>query len=256
MDTLSKWPVDEPTLHFSVDDVRAICKSLKDGNKSSIFEDSLMQLLQQWHKEYGIVVSLYVQGDFTINTKYAKELISNADWLRWGYHGIGSNRRKKGMDLFHRQIMDSVGTAKITDHTTRIDYYHADLNTCKRLRKLGYVSLYTADDWKHNSKKRGTNYYLTDEQSDSIETLDIIQDSENDIIFVKTDIRIEYIEKLYGSVQNALIQNISPHRQQSRQTPDLMVVFTHEKYLSRYKSTTDSLFKIALDDGYSFGFPY
>lgn len=64
MDTPSKWPVNKPTLHFSVDDVRAICQSLKDGNKNSIFEDSLMQLLQKWHKEYGIVASLYVQGDF------------------------------------------------------------------------------------------------------------------------------------------------------------------------------------------------
>lgn len=251
MTNIQKWPVDNPTMHFSVDDVRGVCMSLKDGKKKSIFEDSTLCMLYHWHKKYGIVASLYVQGDFSVNAKYANEVVANADWLRWGYHGIGSQRQKRGIEDFHRQVLDSMGTTEMIDKSTRIDYYHADLLTCLRLRRLGYKAFYTADDWRFNSHKREPNYYLTSEQSQQIDSADIIQDPTNDIIFIKTDMRIEHIKDMYGSVQNVKTKLLSHSKRH-----DLLVAFTHEKHVIEYQETIDSLFAAAIACGYSFNFPY
>lgn len=189
----SVWPVEYPTVHFSVDDVNDICLSLNDDNKNSIFEDTLLVLLKQWHDNYGIVASLYIQGPFTVNSHYADEIINNSDWLHWGYHGIGSQRHKTGIGSFSRQVSDSIGTTKIIDKTVRVDYYHADLLTCLKYRYYGYKAFYTADDWGTNAKKRITNYYLSESQCDNLETADVLYDAIHDITFIKTDYRIERI---------------------------------------------------------------
>lgn len=65
-----------------------------------------MHILKNWHDKFGVVVSLYIQGDFTINSKYGKELIENSSWLKFGYHGSG--RYKLDMNRFYRQIHDSI----------------------------------------------------------------------------------------------------------------------------------------------------
>lgn len=243
------WPVQYPTAHFSVDDVNEICASLQDGDKGSIFEDSLLALLKQWHDCYGIVASLYIQGPFLVNSHYANEIISNSDWLRWGYHGVGSQRRKTGIGSFSRQVRDSIGTTQIIDKTVRVDYYHADLLTCLKYRLFGYKAFYTADDWGYNAENRMTNYYLSASQSDLLEKVDIISDAIHDITFIKTDLRIEFISPpLEPHIQHITTSNTNK--------PDLLIIFTHERYLISHSETIDSIFKLLHNQGYRFDFPF
>lgn len=95
-------------LHFSLDDVQNICYNLQTYDKGTIFSDSTLSALKQWHDKYGIVVSLYIQGNFTINSKYAQELIENSEWLKWGYHGNTEKSHKTDMKIFYKQVIDSL----------------------------------------------------------------------------------------------------------------------------------------------------
>lgn len=126
-------------LHFSLDDIQQCMSSLSGNAYTTIFQDSTLNILKKWHDEYGIVVSLYVQGDFKVNRKYAQELIDNSDWLKFGYHGTTALRRKEDMHKFYKQVMDSVGSSAIIDQCPRIHYFHADHNTCMKLKELGCI---------------------------------------------------------------------------------------------------------------------
>ena len=134
-------------LHFSLDDVQNICYNLQTDGKGTIFSDSTLSVLKQWHDKYGIVVSLYIQGDFTINSKYAQELIENSEWLKWGYHGNTEKSHKTDMKRFYKQVIDSIGSSCIIDKCPRIHYFHADLTSCMELNELGCIGFLTCDDW-------------------------------------------------------------------------------------------------------------
>ena len=246
----SVWPVEHSTVHFSVDDVNDIVLSLHDGNKNSIFEDTLLSLLKQWHDSYGIVAGLYVQGPFIVNSHYTDEIIDNSDWLRWGYHGVGSQRRKTGIGSFLRQVRDSIGTTQILDKTVRVDYYHADLLTCLKYRLYGYKAFYTADDWGYNAENRMTNYYLSTSQNNLLEETDILSDAIHDITFIKTDYRAE---RITPPLLQAHIQHIAGN---TSNKADLLILFTHEIFLKSHSERIDSLFNLLHDAEYHFDFPY
>lgn len=244
------WPIQYPMAHFSIDDVREINFSLQTSDKESIFEEPILSQLKEWHDEYGIVASLYIQGPFMINSRYADELKSNSDWLRWGYHGEGKQRRKKGIGTFARQLRDSIGTMDVMDKSVRVDYYHADLFSCMKYRLIGVKAFLTADDWGYNAERRNTNYYLSSKQSNELEDADILYDPFHDIAFVKTDIRIEHIR---GDVHRPSSIHILD---KSNANPDLLIIFTHEWIFEDHVNTMDSLFCSILNNGYKFGFPF
>ena len=156
-------------LHFSLDDVQNICYNLQTYDKGTIFSDSTLSVLKQWHDKYGIVVSLYIQGDFTINSKYAQELIENSEWLKWGYHGNTEKSHKNDMKIFYKQVIDSIGSSCIIDKCPRIHYFHADYTSCMELNELGCIGFLTCDDWAWNSKNRVSNYYLTRSQNEILD---------------------------------------------------------------------------------------
>ncbi len=54
-------------------------QKLRNTDCKTIFEDSTLRVLKEWHKKYGIVASLYVMGDLAINSHYAKELIEKLE---------------------------------------------------------------------------------------------------------------------------------------------------------------------------------
>ena len=230
------WPIQYPTAQFSIDDVREINSALQVGDKESIFEEPLLSQLRDWHDKYGIVASLYIQGPFLINSRYADELKENSDWLRWGYHGEGEQRRKNGIGAFARQLRDSIGTMDVMDRSVRVDYYHADLISCLKYRIMGVKAFLTADDWEYNAERRKTNYYLTSAQSNGLEDADILYDPIHDIAFVKTDIRIEHIKG------DAHIPSSIHMLDESNTNPDLLTIFTHERMFEDHLYIMDSLF--------------
>lgn len=241
------WPIQYPMAHFSIDDVRDINISLQAGNKRSIFEEPILSQLKEWHKQYGIVASLYIQGPFLINSRYAEEIKANSDWLRWGYHGEGEQRRKRGVRTFARQLKDSIGTMDVMDKSVRVDYYHADLLSCLKYRLIGVKAFLTADDWSYNAEKRKTNYYLPPTKSNELEKADILYDPIHDITFAKTDIRVENSLKM---------QNITPRENTDNNQPDLKILFTHEWTFYNHIGTMDTLFRTIINNGYHWGFPF
>ena len=237
-------------LHFSLDDVQKICKNLSTNDKETIFTDSTLCILKQWHDKYGIVASLYVQGDFTINSQYAQELIDNCDWLKWGYHGNTDNARKTDTQKFYKQITDSIGTSAVIDKSPRIHCFHADHTTCMTLKNLGCTGFLTCDDWSWNSKKRETNYYLTNSQNVMLDKSDRLYDTENNIYFIKTDFRLEHITQRWGTVSN-LLGYYSTNNSENRE----LIIFSHEWCFNEFKSEADSIFYWATKNGYEFDYP-
>lgn len=237
-------------MHFSLDDVQKTIQCLSEYNGGSIFQDSTLSILKEWHYKYGIVVSLYVQGDFRINSKYAKELISNSNWLKFGYHGDTDNERKTDMKKFYKQVMDSIGNSTVLDDCPRIHYFHADYTTCMTLKELGCKGFLTCDDWSWNSTNRGTNYYLTSEQNDLLERNNRLLDIENNLFFIKTDFRLEHIVQRWGTVEN-LIHFYSLDTIQNRE----LIIFGHEWNFKQFLEQADSIFSWGKINGYEFDYP-
>lgn len=234
-------------LHFSLDDVFRCTTRLSTYNNNSIFSDSTLSILKEWHDKYGIVVSLYVQGDFCINSKYAQELIDNHSWLKFGYHGFGEH--KYDMWRFYNQIKDSIGSDLVIDSFPRLDLFHGNKITCKILQLYGCVGFLSCDDWSYNSEKRGMNYYLTSEQSTLLDNNNRLLDLYNNLYFVKSDFRLEQIKDRWGSVQDCLYYYTN-----NKQSSEL-IVFSHEWNFYKYKEQADSIFRWAYDNHFAFDFP-
>ena len=237
-------------LHFSLDEVQKTCKNLSKYDKETIFADSTLHILKQWHDKYGIVVSLYVQGDFTINSKYAQELIDNSNWLKWGYHGNTDRPHKTDMQNFYKQIADSIGSSAIIDKSPRLHSFHADYTTCMTLKDLGCNGFLTCDDWAWNSKQRKSNYYLTNSQCVILDKNDRLYDTDNNIYFIKTDFRLEHITQRWGTVSN-LIEYYSTNNTENNE----LVIFSHEWCFNKFKNEADSIFYWATKNGYEFNYP-
>lgn len=193
------------------------------------------------------MVSLYVQGDFSINSKYAKELIANSSWLKFGYHGIGNH--KYDIRKFYNQIRDSIGSDKIIDCIPRLDYFHANNLTCAILKHYGCRGFLTCDDWSYNSAKRKTNYYLSNDQSQLLDKNNRMLDVDDNLYFVKTDFRLEQIAERWGSVTQCL--NYYTNNNQSKE----LIVFSHEWNFHQYETQADSMFQWAVAHNYKFDFP-
>ncbi len=241
--------IDTPYIHFSLDDVRECTNRLSSYNGDSVFSDPLLSILKDWHERYGIVVTLFVQGNFLIDSHYSQELIDNSDWLKFGYHGVGPDRLKYDGMRFYKQVRDAIGSRDVVDDFLRLDYFHADLLTCSLLKRYGCRGFLSCDDWSFNATQRASNYYLSGEQSTLLDSKNRLLDTKNGLYFVKTDFRLEHIKQRWGSVDNCL--RYYSDNSQSKE----WIVFSHEWCVNDYLEQADSIFKWATDNGIAFDFP-
>lgn len=248
---LSKTKYDKKYLFFSLDDVHDCILRLSKYERKSIFNDPTLSILKYWHEKYGIVVSLYVQGNFTINSNYKDELSRNSSWLKFAYHGQNEwHGFRIDFINFYKQVKDSIKDVSIVDPIPRIDRFHANYVTCKLLQSMGGVKGFlTCDDWAYNSIKRETCYYLTDEQLRILDKHNRMSDLDNNLLFIKSDFRLEQIEDRWGNVQQCL-----NYYSQSDEANEL-VIFSHEWNLLNYIEQADSIFKWAKENNYNFEFP-
>ena len=241
--------IDTPYIHFSLDDVRECTARLSSYNGGSVFSDPLLSILKDWHERYGLVATLYVQGDFLIDKHYSLELIDNGDWLKFGYHGVGPKRIKYDGVRFYKQVHDIVGTDTVVDDFLRLDYFHADQLTCSLLKRCGCRGFLSCDDWSFNAIQRVSNYYLSEDQSEMLDRKNRMLDTNNGLYFVKTDFRLEHIKQRWGSVNNCL--RYYSDNSQSKE----WIIFSHEWCLADYLEQADSLFRWASENGMAFDFP-
>lgn len=231
--------------HFSLDDCNFFVQQLKNNKLNSIFETKTLEILKEWHDQYGIVVSLYLQEDLSFLNKYIDEFNKNANWLRISYHGIGD--KKRGIDNFFY----SAQNLKLNnlDYVPRLDYFHASLLNCKLLKKHGCLGFLGCDDWSYNKEKRKSNYYLKNSQNELLDRVKIIYDKDHSLYFFKTDFRLEQINQRWGSSYGA-IKFI-----QQNKFNENCIIFSHESIFDKFSKEAEELFKWAIKDGYIFDFP-
>lgn len=91
----------EHTIHVSVDDTFSLLWDLTENQDqySSIFEQPTLSYLQELHRKYGAVYSLYcyyqqIDADGVLHTldevtdQYRGEFEMNSDWLRLSFHAM------------------------------------------------------------------------------------------------------------------------------------------------------------------------
>ena len=103
-------------IHYSVDDVFGVFRSLTKLHPKSIFELPFFAYFQKLHQRYGLVVSCYCffkKGDFSlcdVTRAYKKEFERNSSWLRFGFHGYTGSEdyNEQSLDESARQYRDVI----------------------------------------------------------------------------------------------------------------------------------------------------
>lgn len=255
--------VSNKFLHFSLDDVSACIQDLENNNNyDSIFDNPTLSLLKNWHDSYGIVVSLYLQRNLNnIPSKFINEFIENKDWLKFGWHGTGSawssasyNYGKEQWNTFVDGVMASIGDWDVIDRVPRNDYFHNTLEGAKGERDahMGVLGFLGCDDWAYNAEVREHNYYLSDDQSTYLDTHDRLYDWGNNLVFFKTDFRLEQVTQRWGSIEQCISDYESAARASEAQD---LIVFSHENIFANYTSMAQTLFEWAVNKGYRFDYP-
>ncbi len=103
--------------HAALDDTIEVLEEIheKRDRIDSIFEVEVMRMLQDYHRRYGAVFTLYLfyeMGDFNLSMmtdRFREEWIANSDWLRLSFH---SRTRVPAITDFYRYTERDYDTAK------------------------------------------------------------------------------------------------------------------------------------------------
>jgi len=226
------------SLHFSIDDF--IDNLLDLDNYNSLFEQPIFRKLLKLHKDYNISFSCYCfyenkNGNLTqVTSRFSKEFRQNSSWLKFGFHALNYDTNYGSTKFISENAIDNYETAKehytrvikqllrITggensiDTTPRIHYYAGTLTDCKawKAAPCGIKGLISSEDSR-------ICYYHTKEQTDELLNKGFLYDSENNLSFLRTSIRLENVK-----TDEELIKMIK-----SKEIFDNLLIFTHEKYL-------------------------
>lgn len=171
---------------------------------TSCFQNAFLSNIKTLHEKTGVCVTLNCFCTDTGNnrvisdvpSKFANEFKVNSDWLKFGFHAEDENSNystdqtasiKESYDKFVNAIFKMTGTIDCIDRVTRLTFYTGTLNNIKAIRdtNCGIVGLLYRDE------DTGTAYYLNDEQCAFINNHGKWFDSDNNIMFLKTNTRIE-----------------------------------------------------------------
>ena len=151
-------------VHFSFDDGRICLTKLFAGNYTSVWDCPFFKLLKILHDTYGatFTVNLFIDVFSTITNKYASELGSAADWLKWTLHGDentnygesggtypgGRTSGGEDWDDMVAAVVTLTGTPVAIDRHTRLsNFAGTEANiTAMRDRKFGAICFSAADD--------------------------------------------------------------------------------------------------------------
>lgn len=240
--------------HISLDDTINIFEDIYEKDYQSIFENSTLKLLQKLHSEYGVVFSLYLfyeNEDFNLSMfsdKYAVEFQNNSDWLKFGFHGKNEKTSYKETDyaeaksdyeLITNEIYRITNSEECIDHVPRVSFFEGNMESIEAFRdsEHGLRGLLSADDDR-------VSYYLSEEVNDEVRKSEFYLDSNENITFFHTDVRIEN--------QNQ-IKNLNSWIKSNT----ILIVFTHEWQLSNSEIVEDltALCKAVNKNGYIFDYP-
>lgn len=230
-------------LHFSIDDFILTLKDLteKETQYQSLFEQPLFAFLKKMHAAYGAVFSCYCFGrDINsgfrledVTRKYRKEFCSNADWLRFGFHGMdsgavyGDNGGTRTMNrdagqaaedygYVVKQLEQIVGEAAL-DEIPRVHFFAGTRECCAAWKNAehGIKGMLAADDDRYS-------YYHDEGMRARLMEGDILYDGDMRLYFFRTHIRLE--KEKDPELLRAKIKNFQGECQ---------IIFTHECYLAQ-----------------------
>lgn len=214
-------------IHFSIDDCIEMFKDITINNYNSIFENKYFNFFKELHDNYNSCISLYTFIEYNgfnisnISNRYKNEFRVNSNWLKIGFHGYNENSRynsdditmKKDYKLFLKYIHRFTGTYNIIDHIPRLHYFSGNQKNIQKIAKIknGIIGLLTADDDRNN-------YYLSKNENIFLNRHGEYKDIKNDILFIKTTLRMEHIKDINTTIKNINLNNN-------------IIMFTHEVFL-------------------------
>lgn len=256
-------------IHFSLDDVINIFKDLtKNSDKyDSIFDNKTLSYFKELHEKYGLKLSCYCFFDFSkfklseATDKYRSEFMANAEWLKFGFHGLESKSDYSSSDSETANITNDYNkvitelnritgclenNAKGLDVMPRIHCYKGSFKNLISLKNInnGINGVLALDDDR-------PCYYLN--ASDTIVARNsdsfTASDSDSGLIFISTDLRMEKISDPIPVLQEL-------------QTPvwnnrtNALILFTHEWALNKQvKHNIEEFCKYVTIHNYMWAYP-
>jgi len=214
-------------ISISIDDVKGIFKALQTGRLKSIFETRTLSFLREMHNRYGSQFEMFCSFKaenycFTdLGCQYVEEFRENANWLIWGFHCYdemdvyGEYSGESFHTLLSRInecIEERTGQNKISE-CLRIHRFTGSREQCIELQQNGVRYLFSSDDDR-------INYYLNEKENRVLEKQKCLYDSDTDITFLKSCIRLENVSEFVE------IEDDIRRRIQLKQ--EIIPVFTHE----------------------------
>ena len=213
-------------IHFSIDDVIGCFRYLKENQSKigSIFYLRLFSFARFLHDTYGIKVNLYcmyTDGKFMLSempNKWRQEFRENSDWLKLGFHSFDGSSNYSAIskenfsleyDYVLKELIRITGSENSIAKIIRLHLFAGNKSALSILSGKGIHGLLCADD------DRGS-YYLSQEIENSMKKTGTYYDSETELTFYPTHIRIENFTELSEDEQN--LGKIS--------------IFTHERYFN------------------------
>ena len=258
--------------HLSFDDVSLSLIDLYNNkdNYKSIFDNKFFNMLREFNERYGMVVSCYAYGDSVkfINNTFKNEFFENSNWLKFGFHcksggedySLISNKDAKiHYDTFIDNIYIMCGTPLSVDRMPRLNYFKGSLENLKIFRecKCGIIGCLSADD------SRDT-YYLNSEQKEYLRNNDVLNDYDNGLIFLSTDLRLDWFvdgfttDNEYDAPSTDVYNELS-NRFKNKKYADMyntLVVFGHEWQVYNSNNTLNATFKNYIEDSLRFAKDY
>ena len=235
-------PTRERFMHISFDDVEICFNNLKTKNYSSLYEEPFFNWLRTLHNTYNAKFSLYSYNNVLTNVPntFAAEFTAASDWLKIGLHATNSSSKfdnstydqgKAEWNTFVTNITRITGTQSSIDRMPRLHYFAGTENALKGMRdaNCGALGFITSDGIRDS-------YYLDSTITNFLYNNDHITDTVNNLVFVATDIRLDWLQSdnsdyvhrqfSQNSVYNELDSRYS--NSQLQNTLNSFIVFGHE----------------------------
>ena len=260
---------DDCYFHLSFDDTMVSLKNFTDDAQyESIFDEPFFAFLKSLHDQYGMKVSLYTYSDVICNVtdKYKSELKGASSWIKFGLHSTSHYKRfnqatyQEGYNAWYSFVMDIyriTGTFESIDRMPRLHYWQGTEDALCGMRDAicGPIGFLT-------SEHENPSYYLTNEQHMYIYNRDHLIDHKNGLIFLATDMRIDWFmsdyttdQKYNKPIKSSVYEEIEYRFNDIKfaSTLSSYIVFGHEwKYYDGEKLSEES--KIWLEDVCRFAF--
>lgn len=203
----------EKFVHFSIDDCLFWTDLIDNENVySSCFENLVLNNLKNLHDTYGFAFTLNCfcsSGTYDISnvpSKFKKEFSNNANWLKFAFHAeqqwsyYDTDKVAEitaSYNKFVSAIYQMTGTYNCIDRITRLGFYMGTLNNVKAIRdcKCGIVGLLTREN------DTSLSYYLDSDTNTYILNKNRYYDSDNQLMFIKSQTRIESISVAYDTLK-------------------------------------------------------